>query len=121
MNSNARTNRRGGWFYGANFFRIRLHASAQRAVRFSRNNLRSSDGSDRRQTLSAKAQRRNRFEVIGGSKLARRMTAHRERQVLRRYSGAVIDHFDEIESATLYVNRNAPGAGIDCVFDQLFH
>ena len=121
LGSNARSAWRGGRLYGAYLLCVRLHARSDRSVRLPRNDFGPGDGSDRRQAFAAKAQRRNGFQLTGAPKLAGRVAAYRERQVFGSDSCAVVEHFDQVEAAAFYVNRNTRRAGIDRIFDELLY
>ncbi len=74
---------------------------------------------DRRQRLAAKAERRDRLEVVSGRDLRRRVARHRERQVLARDAAAVVGDADALDAAVLEVDVDLRGAGVERVLEQL--
>ena len=74
---------------------------------------------DRRQRLSSKPHRRDRGEIVGAADLARRMTLDRQARVLRLHPLAIVVDAHLLLAAELDVNRDARGAGVDGVLDEL--
>ena len=74
---------------------------------------------DRRQRFTAKAERDDRAEIVGGRNLAGRMTRQRELQLGGGNSAAIVAHAREPHAARLDLDFDAVRAGIETVFDQL--
>ena len=75
-------------------------------------------GSDRGQRLAAKAERADGLQIIERGDLAGRVTGQRQRQFRGRDAAAVIAHAHQADAATLDVDFDAPGAGVQAVFDD---
>ena len=78
------------------------------------------DRRDAGQRLAAKAESVNRGEVVGALNLARRVALEREAGILGAHPFAVVLDAYEALAAQLDVDLDAPRAGVDGVFDQLF-
>ncbi len=59
------------------------------------------------------------FEVVEGRDLAGRVARERQRQLRRRDAATVVAHPHQLQAAALDLDLDAPGAGVECVLDQL--
>ena len=74
---------------------------------------------DRRQRLAAKAERRDRVEVVGRRDLRRRVPLDRERELVARDAGAVVGDADAPDAAALEVDVDLRRARVERVLEQL--
>ena len=74
---------------------------------------------DARQRLAAEAERADRAEIVRRRDLARRVPLDRQPRVLRLHPLAVVFDADQLLAAELDRDRDARGAGVDRVLDQL--
>ena len=77
-------------------------------------------GADRRQRLAAETERADRDQIFVG-KLRRGVALDGERQVGTRHALAVIADADQAAAAAVGKHIDAARAGIERVFDKLFH
>ena len=78
------------------------------------------DGRDAGQRFAAEPERVNRGEIVGPLNLARGVALEREPRILRTHPFAVVLDTHEALAAQLDVDLDAPRAGVDGVFDELF-
>ncbi len=76
------------------------------------------DRRDAGERLAPEAERGNAPQVVRAADLARRMPLDGQPRVLRRHPFPVVLDLDQLLAAQLHRNRDAAGAGIDCVLDQ---
>ena len=105
--------------------RRRAHAAAVdfdpprvRGARRARGEREARHRGDRRQRLAAKAQRRDRLEVVRGRELRRRVPLDREAQVLAADAVAVVGHADAPDAAALEVDVDLRRARVERVLEQ---
>ena len=79
----------------------------------------SRDGGYGRQSLAAKAHRRDALQPFGGGKLRCGVAGKGKARVVRRHSAAVVDHPYEGRAAVFYLHGDRAGAGVDGVFHEL--
>ena len=72
------------------------------------------------QRFAAESERADGREIVRPADLARRVTLERQARILRAHAVAVVFDPDETLAAQLDVHLDAPRAGIDRVFDELF-
>jgi hypothetical protein len=77
------------------------------------------DGADRCQGLTAKAQAHDLLEVFQVADLAGGVTGQRQRQVIGRNAATVVAHPQQFDAALLNIDVDAPGTGVEAVFQQL--
>ena len=78
------------------------------------------DRRDAGQRFAAEPERVDRGEIVGALNLARGVTLEREPRILRAHPFAVVLDAHEPLAAQLDVDLDAPRAGVDGVFDELF-
>ncbi len=74
---------------------------------------------DRRQRLAAKAERGDRFEIVDGRELRRRVTRDRERELLALDAAAVVGDADALDAAAGEIDVDLRRARIERVLEQL--
>ena len=75
------------------------------------------DRADRGQRFTTKPHGRNGSQIFIGQ-FGRRMPLDRQPQLVWRHADAIIGHFQPIDAAIHQAHPDAPGAGIQCVFNQ---
>jgi hypothetical protein len=76
---------------------------------------------DRGQCLATKAEALHANEVGGEADLRCGVSLEREHGVVALHAAAVVAHADQLASAFLDGDIDGGGAGVECVFDELFH
>ncbi len=77
------------------------------------------DRCDRGDRLTAEAEGRNAIEVFGGRHLGGRVTLEGEEHIVPVHPAAVVTDADHGTPAVPHLHRDAPGAGVEAVLDQL--
>ena len=78
------------------------------------------DRRDAGQRLAAKSQRVDGGEIVGPLNLAGRVALERQPRIVRAHPLAVVFDAHQALAAHFDVDLNAPRAGVDGVFDELF-
>ena len=81
--------------------------------------LETGNGCNRRQSFTAKAERVNCKEIVGGAYFACRMTLKGEDRVRSGHPTPIVRHRNPLFAPFVQHDRYQSGAGIDCVLDQL--
>ena len=76
---------------------------------------------NRRQRFAAKSERAHAREIIELADLRRGVAFDGEQRVVVRHSASVVAHFDPFAAAVFEDDVDRARAGVDRVFDQLFH
>ena len=79
------------------------------------------DRGHRRQRFSAKAQRGNRKQVVGGAQLRGGVPLECQQRVVVRHAATVVGDADHALAAGFDLDAHRSGAGIQRVFEQLLH
>lgn len=75
-------------------------------------------GADRGECLTTEPEAHHLFEVFQIADLAGGVTGQGQRQVIGRNAAAIVAHPQQLDAALLDIDINAPGAGIEAVFQQ---
>eukprot|EP01132_Coremiostelium_polycephalum_P021754 gene21753-biopygen12238 len=78
-----------------------------------------SHGADGGQGLTTKPEAHHPLQVFHVTNLAGGVTGQGQRQVIGGNPAAVVAHSQQLDAALLNIDINAPGAGVDTVFQQL--
>jgi len=73
-----------------------------------------------RERFTAKAQRRNRFEIGDRGDFRRRMSCDRKRKVLALDACAVVGHAQAFDAAGREIDIDLRSAGVETVLEKLF-
>lgn len=76
-------------------------------------------GADGSQGLTAKPEAHHPFKVFQVTNLAGGVTGQGQRQVIGGNPAAVVAYPQQLDAALLNIDVDAPGAGVDAVFQQL--
>ena len=74
---------------------------------------------DRGQRLAAKAERRNRQQIVRTAQLRGGMAFKRQQRVVPHHAVPVVGDADQLAAARLHIDADARGAGVERVFEQL--
>ena len=77
------------------------------------------DGADARQRLSPEAERGQAVQVLKRGEFRRGVALDRQFKLGRRHAVPVVGYLNQVEAAAANRDLDAPGSGVECVFDQL--
>src|SRR5260370_32917378 len=80
-----------------------------------------SHGGDTSQSLTAKAERTNMFQVIDLGYFAGRVSCECQLEFICRDAGAVVGDTDKLQSTVRQIDANLSSPGIDAVFDEVLN
>ena len=78
------------------------------------------NGRNRSKRFTAKTKRADRDEIFAGANLRRRVTLERKDRIVAHHAFAVIRDLQQAASTGFDLDRDARGARVDRIFDELF-
>ena len=111
----------GGHDHGVHVAAFGLHFPAGATAIGAGGECKARDGTDAGEGLTAKAEGCNAFEIFKIADLAGRVAGDGERQVVLFDAAAVVADADQLDATLFHVDVEPGGAGVQAVFQQLFH